>query len=163
MSYEGGDYQASLFGYIYHGEQENDGDTPGGVVHAMIAGATLLIGDAVRLTAAFTVGKTNVAANYFNFMGIVVGGARTDFRVMQDDSAIGMQAALVNEVVLLGISGKFKVVADAAIAAGAAIQVGTVTAGRVDDPAAVSGIILGTALEAATNAGDKILALISHR
>lgn len=161
--FEGGDYQATLFGYIYHGEQENDGDTPGGVVHALIAGGTLLIGDLCRLSAAFTANKTNVAANYFNFVGVVVGGTRTDFRVMQDDSAIGFTAALVNEIVLLGIHGKFKVVADAAIAVGAALQQGAVTAGRADDPAAVSGIIVGTALEAAAAAGDKILALIAHR
>lgn len=161
--YEGGDYQPALHGYIYMGEQENDSDTPGGLVHAMLAGGTLLIGDVVRLSAAFTANKTAVAADYVNFVGVVVGGTRTDFRVLQEDSAIGLQAAAVGEVVLVGYFGKFKVVADAAVAAGARLQQGAVTAGRVDDPAVVAGQVLGTALEAAAAAGDKILALISHR
>lgn len=161
--FEGGDFQPSLFGYIYLGEQENDGDTPGGLVLAFLAGAALNIGDAVFVSAAHTVNKSNVAANYQKFAGIVVGGQAVDFRVLQEDGHVGLAAAAIGQIVLVGYFGKFKVVADAAIVVAAQLQQGAVTAGRVDDPAAVGGQVLGVALEAAAAAGDKILALIAHR
>ncbi|SRR6266511_3208493 len=164
MSYEGGDYQPTAFGYLYQGEQENDADTPGGLILAYNAAATLLIGDVVFISAAFAVNKNNTPASYQKFAGVVVGGFRTDYRVLQDDGAVGLQAALVNEVVLVGYLGKFKVIADAAIAAAGQLTQGATTAGRVDDSAsATQGQIIGIALEAAANAGDKILALINHR
>src|SRR5205814_41841 len=130
---------------------------------AYISNGTLLVGDLVSFTAAFTVGKTNVAADMQKFAGVVVGGQALDFRVMQDDNAVGFTAALVNQIVLVGYQGKFKVVSDAAIVALANLSQGVVTAGRADDAGATQGQIVGLALEVAAGAGVKILALISHR
>lgn len=166
MPHPGGDYEPSNHGYLFTSESEVTWDAPGGNVLAFKAAATLLIGDAVFLVPAgvFTVNKSNTVADYQNFAGIVVGGERTFRRVLQSDEDVGEQAALVNEMVLVLVDGKAKVVSDAAIAAGAKISQGAVTAGRVDDGAgAVAGQTIGNALEAAAGAAEKILALIRHR
>ncbi len=161
--YEGGDFQPSLFGYIYIGEQENDGDTPGSLVYAYLATAALNIGDVVSISAAFSVNKVITAISAQKFAGVVVGGARTDFRVLQEDSHVGIAAAAVGEVVLVAYHGKVKVIADAAVAFGVNITSSAIVSGRVSITGATQGQIIGQTLEAAASAGDKILALISHR
>lgn len=166
--------------------QEDDvGLSPGGKVLRLTAAAALNIGDFVFLSAAKTVNKSIVIADHRKRIGVVVGGARTDGRVMQDTTNVGMQAAAINEEVLVCVSGVAYIVVAAAIAAGVHIKPDTVTAGRVQ--AAGSGfaiaagavavtstaangdiitgdgetIIAGMTLEAAAAAGDKVLALIS--
>jgi len=146
-----------------------DGDSPGGRVCRFKAGAALNIGDTVYLSAAHTVNKSNTPANYTAVMGVVVGGATTNYEILQDDADVGKQAAAANEVVLVCVAGKAKVVSDvAAIALGSKLTIGTTTAGRVDvgtittDLAAGdNGSFVGTALEAATAIGQVILCLVN--
>jgi len=128
------------------------------------AAAALNIGDVVYLSAADTAAKSNTPANYQKFLGVVVGGKATYGYVGTLSTDVGVSAAATGESVLVQRNGKAWVVADAAIVAGALLTQGATTAGRVDDSAsATQGQIIGLALQAATNAADKILMLIGHR
>lgn len=146
-----------------------DGDSPGGRVYRFKAGAALNIGDLVYLSAAHTVNKSNTLSNYTAVVGVVVGGASTNYEILQDDGDIGRQAAAANEVVLVCTEGKAKVVSDvAAISLGAKLTAGTTTAGRVnvgtittDLASGNSGSLVGMALEAATAIGQVILCLVN--
>ncbi len=135
----------------------------GGDVLQFIAAAALNIGDVVYLSAANTVNKSNTPANYQKFVGVVVGGKATYNQIGTLSTDVGNAAAAANEDVLVQFNGKCWAVADAAVAAGGLITQGATTAGRVDDSAsATQGQIIGMALQAATNAADKILILINH-
>lgn len=115
----------------------------GGLVFVATAAAALNIGDAVYLSAAFTVNKSTVAANGLLRCGIVVGGAPrsvTDgtLEVLQRIDAIvspygdvGQQAAATNDRVLVCFAGICYAIADGAITAGAQIKPSVTTAGRV--------------------------------
>jgi len=136
----------------------------GGDILPFTAAAALNIGDAVYISAADTVAKSNTPANYQKFAGIVVGGKATYNQVGTLSTDVGVAAAATGEIVLVQRSGKAWVVADAAIVAGALLTQGATTAGRVDDSAsATQGQIIGLALQAATNAADKLQMLIGHR
>jgi hypothetical protein len=145
------------------------GDVAGGLVEEYTAGGTLLIGDAVYLSAAFTVNKSLTPATVLGKMiGIVVGGARQNQWANERKLDVGLQASLVNERVQVLVRGKIWVVSDSAITAGDVLTNGTVTAGRVktgtittDVAAGDTGRIIGNALEAAAGAGLTILASIS--
>ena len=138
-------------------------DVLGGNVIPFIAGATLNVGDIVYVSAADTVNKSNTVANYQKFAGVVVGGYRTNYNVITNPNDYGIQAAQANETVLVQNRGKALCIADAAVAATALLTQGAVTAGRVDDSvSATQGQIIGIALQAAVNPGDKIRVLLNH-
>lgn len=143
----------------------------GGNVHSFIAGATLNVGEVVFLSAAKTVNKTAVAGNQALAIGVVVGGFRTRFEIIDEFATnavtaiqTGIQAAQVGEEVLVMVQGIFWVISDAAINVGDPLKVGTNTAGRALTGAvnADSGKIIGIALEAAAGAGLAIKALIAR-
>lgn len=110
----------------------------GGEVVVAKAGAALNIGDAVFISAARTVNKSAVAADYEKRLGIIVGGAKTGMRVHQEDGEVGIQAAASGELVLVCVRGFCKAIAGAAIAAGDRIVADTVTAGRVNVGATIT-------------------------
>ena len=154
--------------WIYHGPDDLSTCRPGGQVILCKAAATLLTGDVVFFSAADTVNKSTTSANYVAFAGVVVGGTRIpplgeiiDDRLNQANTT-GIQAAQANEFVYVQISGIARVVCAAAVAFGAALQVVT-TSGQVDDPAAVAGQIVGTALDVGAGAASVIRMLIDHR
>lgn len=166
----GGSKRPTNFTYIQSQDEANlvDGDTPGGVVLAYKAGAALNVGDIVYLSAAHTVNKSADVADYVAVAGVVVGGAKTNYEVVQDDQDIGEQAAATGELVLVGVLGKFKVVSDDAITLGNKLTSGGTTAGRAavgtittDLAAGQSGSLVGMALEDAAGAAEKILAFIN--
>lgn len=109
------------------------------------AATTLLLGDAVFLSAADTWNKSTVVGNYAGLVGIVVGGFRTDGRVIQDDPLIGVtQCALVNEMVIVMVYGVCKVLSDITLpTVNTKVTAGAVTAGRVSTTGAVSGNYVG--------------------
>jgi hypothetical protein len=119
------------------------------------ASQTLLLGDAVFLSAQDTWNKTNVPANYAGLVGIVVGGFRLDNKIVQDDALIGVaQAAQVNESVIVMVYGVAKVLSDVALATvNTKVTAGSVTAGRVSTTGAASGNFVGGTLVAAAGAG----------
>src|SRR5437879_3464878 len=140
----------------------------GGDVFVVTAGATLLIGDAVYLSAAFTVNKSAVAGNQVARIGIIAGGVprsveASTLEVFQRPGDIGVTAAVLNDPVLLCVAGLCVGVADGAIAAGAQVKLSTATAGQVTTatPNTDSGKVLGTAWDAAGGVGDKIRILVA--
>jgi hypothetical protein len=139
----------------------------GGIVVPFKAAQTLVIGDAVWLSAADTAQKSNSAADGVKFLGFVVGGFRTFGEILDSrynqTNLINIQAALVNEEVLVQIDGIAWGISDGAIIIGAEVQLGVTTAGRIDDPAAVAGQVLGKALTAAAGANVATKILIARR
>lgn len=109
---------------------ENTPNPAGGIVHLFTAGATLLVGDAVFLSAANTVNKSTTAASYVSFVGFVVGGDSNGDRV---DDAVGVTAATVGQAVMVQISGIARAIAGAGITAGTSTNVvpSAAVAGRV--------------------------------
>lgn len=156
----------SNFNYITHRKRDGDVAPVGGIVLPFLAAATLLVGDVVFLSAANTVNKSATSADYIKFIGVVVGGRQLYGEVIDPDinqtSVVGQTAALVGEEVLVQITGIAYVVCAAAVAIAAPLQVVT-TSGRVDDPAAVAGQIVGTSLELGTGAASVIKMLIRQR
>lgn len=143
---------------------ELDGYAVGGRCSIYKAGATLLVGDQVYMSAANTANKSATTGTVLGkVLGVVVGGFRTDMRAMTRKLDVGVQAALVNEPVIVLCLGKFWIVSDSAIAAGDPIIPGTVTAGRskTGTVAADFGRITGNALEAAGGAGVTIMAVFN--
>lgn len=140
----------------------------GGIVVEMTASGALNVGDAVQVSAADTVLKTATTTNHKNRMGIVVGGNKTGMRAMADVGGVGYPAAASGEQVLVQISGIAWGVADEAIPIMAKLKLGEATAGRLKDgtdttdgAAGITGSIIGSALDVALNAGDKIRVLIT--
>lgn len=137
----------------------------GGPTIEIAAGATLLVGDVVYISAASTVNKSNVAANGAKFAGVVVGGG-SDFGISEplgfETQNMGLQATTVNKSATLQMEGIAYVKAGAAIAAGATVGFDTTTAGRVLTNV-TAGQIIGIALTAAAANGDIIKMLIQPR
>ena len=121
----------------------------GGNVRKFTAGAALLIGDVVYLSAADTVNKSAVAADYEKFIGVVVGGktAAANGSVTDVEAEIGLAAAAAGEWVLVQIDGIARVKSDGAILATSRIIADATIAGEVDI-AGATGYFLGIALEA---------------
>lgn len=141
----------------------------GGIVVEMTASGALNVGDAVLVSAANTVLKTVTTTDHKNRLGIVVGGYKTGMRAMAESAAVGFEAAATGQQVLVQISGIAWGVADEAILIMSKLKLGEATAGRLKDgtdttdlAAGISGRIVGAALDAATNAGDKIRVLIDR-
>jgi len=133
----------------------------GGRVVRYKAGGTLNVGDSVCISAPGTVNKTVTTAEHFKRVGIVVGGQAISpgiRGVIARQNDVGVQAALVNQWVLVVCTGVYWAVAQAAIAAAAYVRPDTTTAGRVLTATTVAdaGKILGLAIDAAAIAGDKI-------
>lgn len=136
----------------------------GGPTIPFTAGAALKIGDAVYVSAANTVNKSVTAADGGKFAGIVVGGGGSfggDYGIFESAST-GLALVASGKVAEVQIAGVAWVVAGGAIAVGATVGLDTTTAGRVLTNA-TAGQIIGIALTAATNPGDKIKILIRPR
>jgi len=155
-----GSFKGANFGYWSGSEDEETADSPGGYFSVFLAGATLLIGDLVYLSAAHTVNKSVTQTLYTAGIGVVIGGDGVYMQVLQDDTSIGFTAGLVNQRVIVGVVGKFKVLSDSAITLGAVVTGGTVTAGRAKTDVTAQRL-MATALETASGAAEKILALFT--
>lgn len=140
----------------------------GGIVHRFSAGGTLLVGDAVRISAADTVNKSATVGDYATFVGFVVGGQSNDFRT---DDAVGTTAATSGQDVMVQISGVARAIVGAtgftAGTTNVVVAPSGATAGRVIPSAALDAtIIAGRALGVATTtqatAGSEVKVLIKH-
>lgn len=143
----------------------------GGIVIVFTAAAALNVGDAVFLSAAFTVNKSVTAGDQLLSAGFVVGGTP---RSLQDGTReaggfleIGDAAAAVSDPVLVCVSGVAYAVAGAAITVGALLKFDSATAGRViaaTAPTGTNGLdagrFVGRAIDAAAGAADKIRVLV---
>lgn len=150
---------------------DEGGDTElacGGLVIRAKAGGTLLVGDAVFISAAGTVNKSVTAADHLKAAGIVIGGRNFGRHAIQREGDVGLTAALVNEEVYVCQLGLCWGVAQAAITAGAYVKPDTTTAGRLltatvttDLVAGDTGRMIGRAWEAASGVADKFLVNVS--
>jgi hypothetical protein len=140
----------------------------GGIVHRFNAGGTLLVGDAVRISAVGTVNKSTTVGDYATFVGFVVGGQSNNFRT---DDAVGTTAAVLNEGVMVQISGVARAIVGATgFTAGTtniAVAPSAATPGRVIPSAAldatiIAGRSLGVATTTQATAGAEVLVLIKH-
>lgn len=159
-------YHPTNFRYIAHQENDNEVSSLGGDVHRFTAAGNLNVGDVVFLSAANTVQKSAVAADHDQVAGVVVGGTRTNLDVVTDLAAVAtVQAAQVNEVVLVQVNGITRVVSGAAITIGQPLKPDTGTAGRaiaaVLGAGADQGKVFGRAVEIAGGAAVTIKVLLS--
>lgn len=151
--------------YLQLDNAQDNAVSPGGLVIQLVAAVALNVGDAVYISAAKNVSKSAVAANYVNSLGIVVGGERTGFEIIDNLPEVGArQAAAIGEPVLVLVHGVTYVVCDAAIAVGVPISASILVAGRVRAAvlpvAAADSRVLGRLLEVAGAAADVRLAII---
>ena len=88
--------QPTAFSYLNIHNPVNDAiGSVGGLVRRFTASGTLLVGDAVYLSAANTVAKSATAANYVGFVGFVVGGSSLSPTMDVDPTvAVGTTASL---------------------------------------------------------------------
>ena len=137
-----------------------DVGTTGGRCQPYTAGAALLIGDAVIISAAQTVNKDTTTGNHFKRIGLVVGGKALFNDVSTDTLDVGDPAAAINDMVFVATEGVTYGIADAtAILVGSPVAPSTTTAGRLRlaTTAADAGKIIGIALDANGGvAGTKI-------
>lgn len=135
------------------------------------AGATLLIGDAVFWSAAFTVNKSTTAGDRLKRAGFVVGGvprsmADYTLEALLNALDIGEIAGNVNDTVLVAVGGIAIGIADSAIAAGAQVTFSATTAGRLvaSATAAVTDAmgVVGTTIDASAANADKLRVLVSY-
>ena len=140
----------------------------GGIVARFSAGGTLLVGDAVRISAVGTVNTSVTVGDYATFVGFVVGGQSNNFRT---DDAVGTTAATSGQGVMVQISGIARAIVGATgFTAGTTnivVSPSAATAGRVIPSAALDAtIIAGRALGVATTtqatAGAEVRVLIKH-
>lgn len=117
-------------------------DGYGGDCLVMLAAAALAVGDSVFISAADHVNK-GATANLAGTMGVIVGGKGTKGRCYPEVKIGDAAASAAEDWVLVCVRGKCRVVADAAVAAGAALGFGA-TAGRLDDLATDATTVVGT-------------------
>lgn len=143
----------------------------GGAVIMAKAAATLLIGDAVFWSAAFTVNKSTTAGDRLKRAGVVIGGvprALADYvlEALQNPLDIGETAGNANDIVLICYTGVCVGVTDSAIAAGAQVTFSAVTAGRLVAAATATVTdamgVVGTMVDASAANGDKARVLVSY-
>lgn len=135
---------------------------PGGVVIlASAAAAVLNTGDCVYMTATGA-NKSATGANYFGFLGVVVGGKLSGNEVIYG-TGFACTTGVAGEDVLIQISGIATVVAGGTITVGTNFSVipDTGTAGRVI-AGTTAGQVLGKALGSAS-VGTDVKILIGHR
>lgn len=132
----------------------------GGVVEIFLAGGSLSTGDIVFFSAANTVNKSATVADYAAMAGVVVGGQRTNDRII---SSVGVAAATVGQRVLVQVSGIATVVAGGTVTVGTHLTVipDTGTAGRVA-AGTTAGSIIGKTITSGAAAGTMKI-LLSHR
>lgn len=144
----------------------------GGECVVLLAGGALNIGDAIYGSAAFTVNKSTVAANQVFRAGIVVGGVpralesatlEVQQRINAGGGDIGVQAAAVNDPVLVCIQGVCYAVVDGAVAAFSQLKLSTTTAGYLTlaVPTTDASKIVGMAIDASTAAGQIIRVMVT--
>lgn len=123
-------------------------------------GQTLNVGDAVFIDSAGNLSKSNTAANYLTFAGIVVGGQSvpTSNSVAFGSNTLGTLCATAGQWVFVAYLGIVWALSDAAIVVGTRVGQGATTAGRVDDGAASN--FFGTALNAAAGAAVPVKILL---
>lgn len=133
-----GIFKPSNFRFLRNAEDDfaDGGLSPGGTVIRRKAGGTLLIGDFVVLIPGINrVHKTLSNSYYCGGLktGIVVGGAKTDYNVYTDASAVGaVTAAVAGEDVIILTRGVAYAICDATgIKAGSPFSAGRTTAGRI--------------------------------
>lgn len=140
----------------------------GGIVHRFSAGGTLLVGDAVFLSAANTVNKSTTVGDYANFVGFVVGGDTNAYRT---DDAVGTTAATVGQGVMVQISGVARAIVGAtgftAGTTNVSATASAATAGRIIPTAAldatvIAGRNLGVPTTTQATAGAEVRILIKH-
>lgn len=156
---EGGGHRPTNFPYLWYSTSDNETPLrPGGICVVGTAGASLLIGDAVYLSAVDTFNKSGTVANYAGLKGIVVGGEQTFMQTHQADALIGsMVAAKTGERVIVMVQGIAKTLSDAALATlNTKITAGATTAGRVSSTGAAAGNYIGATLDTAAGAGVPI-------
>ncbi len=149
------------FSYITLSKPREDSSPAGlgGVIERFTAGATLLTGDVVFISAVNTVNKSGTAANYAALAGVVVGGQATVGNVVETP---GVTAATVGQSVLVQVSGVANVVAGGTVTVGTHLSViGDSTAGRVI-AGTTAGVIIGTPISNGAAAGTMKI-LISQR
>lgn len=162
--------QATAFQYVNvrGASDELTNGAVGGQVHRFAAGGTLLVGDAVFISAANTVNKSLTVGDYANFVGFVVGGDSNGFRT---EDAVGTTAATSGQGVMVQISGVARAIVGAtgftAGTTNVAVAPSAATAGRVIPTAALDAtIIAGRALGVPTTtqaiAGSEVRVLIQH-
>lgn len=162
--------QATAFSFVNArgNSDELTDNAVGGIVHRFSAGGTLLVGDAVRISAVGAVNKSATVGDYATFVGFVVSGESNSFRV---DDAVGTTAATVGQGVMVQISGVARAIVGAtgftAGTTNVAVAPSAATAGRVIPSAALDAtIIAGRALGVATTtqatAGAEVRVLIKH-
>lgn len=162
------EFEPTNHGYLKPAAEEGSAKLGGRVVEMTASGA-LLIGDAVLVSAADTVLKTETTTDHKNRLGIVVGGTATNMKVLSGSDAVGLAAAASGEQVLVQIDGIAYGVADVTtIAVGDKLKLGSTTAGRVmdgtdttDGAAGITGSIVGQALETVDTAGLPVKMLIT--
>ena len=133
----------------------------GGIVHAFTASGTLLVGDAVYLSAANIVAKSATAANYAGFVGFVAGGDSTGDII---GSPVGTTAATDGQLVLVQISGIARAIVGATgFTAGSDFTAvpSAATAGRII-PGTTAGQRVGVATTTQATAGGEVKILIQH-
>lgn len=159
-------------GWLQLRETNNNLQSAGGVIMPFAAAAALNVGEAVWLSADYTVNKSTVATDHQKVIGVVVGGVRAgplgaaggnidSAEPIYDPVAIaaGLLAANAGEQVLVCMFGECYVITDAAIAAGVRICPSTTTAGRVragTDPVVAAGAtaVTSSAANGAIITGD---------
>lgn len=112
------------------------GGQVGGETRTYLAGATLLVGDVVYLSANNTVNKSASASNHEKVVGVVVGGRSTGMLNALDSADVGTTAATVGRPVVVLRQGRAWVMLDTVTAtdtihAGDRIKPSTGIAGRV--------------------------------
>lgn len=161
---------ATAFSYVNvrGSSDELTNNAVGGIVHRFSAGGTLLVGDAVRISAANTVDKSATVGDYATFVGFVVSGDSNGYRF---DDAVGTTAATSGQGVMVQISGVARAIVGAtgftAGTTNVVVAPSAATAGRVIPSAALDAtIIAGRALGVPTTtqatAGAEVRVLIKH-
>lgn len=144
-----------------------DGKAPsvGGECQWFTASGTLLVGDAVYISAANTVAKSATAATTLGaYVGQVISGDTLNGEYPELATAIGKTAATNGQKVLVMYNGIGPAIAGAAVAAGDRITASGAVAGRViTDAAPAAGTSIGNAVTAAAGAASGFLLLINHR
>lgn len=144
---------------------DKNSNVVGGTIHMMLnsSATTLLTGDCVYVSASGVVAKSNTSANYAGFAGVVVGGAATYFRTLIGVNETGKVAALINQLVLVQVTGIARVMAEGTITTGTnpSVIISTVTPGKVVVGNG-AGQMLGIPLQDATT-GQEVLILLRHR
>lgn len=142
-------------------KDENAISPPGGEVVQYLAGADLLVGDAVYISDVGTVNKSTTAANYVGFIGYVLGGDSNNFRT---EDPVGASAALSGKRVMVQVSGVARAIVGATgFTAGTnftAVPSGA-TAGRII-PGTTADQRIGKALTTQATAGSEVLVLVTQ-